>query len=166
VCTAAQITGYYTACLDFGHTVATCTTWTNASASDTACAACILTQGTATTYGPVVAHNGVISANLAGCIALLDTGSGVTCAHAIEAADQCGDAACAANCPVTDDPSFQLYIACIQQASSNDCQSYAQAQSACEAAEADGGAAAACLQGQDFQSLYNIFAPIFCSGGG
>ncbi|MBC7895937.1 MAG: hypothetical protein H7066_11030 [Cytophagaceae bacterium] len=66
-------------------------------------------------------------------------------------------------CPVTDDASYQLYEACLQGATRNNCKAYAQA--SCADIEVDGGAAAACFVGQTFHDLYASVAPIFCGGG-
>ena len=57
-CTNAQIQGFYTNCVDSAATNMTCTNWTNmgadAAGSNKDCGACVYTQSTANSYGPVV----------------------------------------------------------------------------------------------------------------
>lgn len=166
-CTPAQIQSFYDDCLAPNATQATCAPFSRSTgtAENKACAACIVTADSATSYGAIVEHKGVVNINIPGCMELTDPAGGLMCAKAYQAADACDRAACAANCPVTDDASFQLYQACLQQAGGGGCKSYAQG-SACASAEADGGPAARCFMGQSFQDLYSIVVPIFCGGSG
>ena len=156
-CTAAQISSYFQSCFAVGNTMQTCATFTSANQ---ACASCITTPDTAASYGAVITRAGIVSIDIGGCIELEDP-NGLACAKAYRASELCPVAACNASCPVTDDASFQLYLACSQQAAANGCSAFTMG-AACANAEADGGAAAACLQGQSFEDLYNQVAPIFC----
>lgn len=162
-CSAAQISAYYDVCLAANTTAATCAPFagSGASSANKACASCIVTADTATKLGPVVEHTGVLTINTPGCMELLDPTGGLTCAKAYQAFDECDRAACAANCAVTDDASFALYQACVDQASSNGCSAFSQGLT-CAGAEADSGAAAACFNGKSFEDLYNAVVPIFC----
>jgi hypothetical protein len=163
-CTQAYIDAFYTGCLAAGSTQATCAPFgSGADASHKACAACIVSADTAAQYGALVEHKGTVSLNVAGCMEIKDPTGGLACAKSYQASEACTDAACAANCPVTDDASFQLYQACVQQASSNGCKTYTTA-AACADAEAEAGAATVCFQGQTFQDLYNSIVPVFCLG--
>lgn len=159
-CTAAYITAFYDNCLAANATMQTCAPWgSSGDGMHKACAGCILSAETASSYGALVEHKGTVSINVAGCMEIKQGNQ--TCAKAYQASDACNEAACAANCPVTDDASFQLYQACVQQAAANGCKTYGQA-AACADAAADGGAAAVCFQGQSFQDLYNSVVPVFC----
>jgi hypothetical protein len=161
-CTQQFITSFYNDCLAPNATMTTCAPWgSSGDAAHKACAACIITAESAAQYGALIEHKGTVSVNIPGCMELKDTAGGLACAKSYQASEECDDAACAANCPVTDDASFQLYQACTQQAAANGCKTYSQA-AACADAEADGGAAAACFSGMTFQDLYNSVTPIFC----
>lgn len=167
-CTPAQITTFYDDCLAPNSTQTTCAPFNGATATpeNKACYVCIITRDTDTKYGPVVEHKGVVSVNIPGCMELRDGSAGLVCAKAYQAADGCSRAACAANCPVIDDASFQLYLACVQQASANGCKSYQQG-AACAASKSDSGTTGAgiCFRGQSFHDLYDSVVPIFCGGG-
>jgi hypothetical protein len=86
--------------------------------------------------------------------------SGAKCARSYHAWEVCDDAACGANCPITDQASYQLYAACVNEASMGGCQRYAAAAS-CANTLADGGASV-CFQGQTFEDYYLAIAPLFC----
>ena len=161
-CTATQISSFYDGCLAPNSTMTTCAPFgSTGTAANKACAACIVSADTASAYGALIEQKGLVSVNIPGCIELKDAGGGLACAKSYQASEKCNDAACAANCPVTDDASFQLYQACVQQAAANGCKTFSTA-AACADAEADGGLAAACFQGQTFQDLYNSVVPVFC----
>ena len=162
-CNAQQITALYDGCLAPNSTMTTCAPFTSATATpaNKACFACAISADSASAYGALVEQKGLVSINIPGCVEIKDTAGGLACAKAYQASEKCNDAACAANCPVTDDASFQLYQACVQQASANGCKTYSTA-AACANAEQDGGAAADCFKGQSFQDLYNNVVPVFC----
>lgn len=165
VCSNAQIAEFYTKCLDTTtRKKADCDAFKMAQA---ACATCIEVPSTAASWGGTYTHNGVISVNVAGCLELTGGAAGLACAKTVQGAQACGDAACATACPVTDDASFQLYIACISQAAQNGCKTQETAAATCEMNlnTADGGSAI-CLAGQNFQDIYNNVVPVFCGGGG
>lgn len=161
-CTMAQIDGFYAGCLSAGSTSQTCAPYgPGGTAANKVCAGCLVSPDTAPKYGVLVESKGNISLNVAGCMEIRDGANGLACAKQYQASEKCDAAACAANCPVTDDASFQLYQACVQQASSNGCAAYTQSAS-CANAEADGGPASICFSGQTFQDLYRSIAPVFC----
>ncbi len=166
-CTPAQIQTFYDDCLAPNVTQATCAPFngTTATPENKACYQCIITRDTDTKFGPVVEHKGVVSINLPGCMELRDAAKGLMCAKAYQAADGCNRAACAANCLVIDDASFQVFQACVKEAEMNGCKSYEQG-AACATEEADSGSEAAiCFRGKTFHDLYNDVVPIFCGAG-
>jgi len=162
-CTAAQIGAFYDACLGPSATMATCAPYLGSSATgaNAACGACILSRSDAATLGPVIAHASTVSVNLAGCMELTDPTGGLLCAKAYQAADQCEDAACELNCPVSDMASFDRYSQCVMQADTGGCAPFV-APTSCANAEADGGPASVCFAGQSFHDLYEAVAPLFC----
>jgi hypothetical protein len=166
-CTDAFIAAYYQDCLAANSTQQTCAKWgTSADPAHKTCAQCLITQATATKYGPLVLYKGVINANIAGCIELLDPTNGLNCATAIQQSEECDHAACDSVCPVTDNASFQLWQQCVTAAEAAGCKKYADA-AKCGSAEQDGGPAAACFPSgasPAFQDYYNAIAPVFCGG--
>jgi hypothetical protein len=162
-CTSAQIDAFYNACLASSSTDATCSAGFGASApaADVACGACLLTPQTSTSWGPVVSYTvGTVSLNVAGCMEILGSTSGLACARAYEAANACESYACA-NCTVTSSTSNADHQQCVLAAAAGSCSSYESA-AACGDTEADGGATAVCFQGSDFTSRFAVLAPIFC----
>jgi len=170
VCSDAQITAFR-ACLKDSQTnanPASCAPFTgsNVTAANKACLTCIETADTAATYGPLVAHKGTIEINVAGCLALATNDpQGTGCAGKYQAASQCRNAACAANCPVTDDASFQLELACEDAAAKGTCTSFETAAGCVDGLVEAGGAAANCLAGGSFDEAVGLVIPIFCGGG-
>ncbi len=167
-CTQTFIDAFYTGCLATGSTQQSCAPFgSGADAAHKACAQCIVSADTAANYGPLIEHKGTVSLNVAGCMELKDPTGGLACAKSYQQSEQCNEAACAANCPVTDDASFQLYQACVTQAESNGCKTFSTA-AQCANKEAEAGAATVCFQGATFQDLYNSIVPVFClsAGGG
>ncbi len=170
-CTAQNISDFNTACLAQGHTKAMCDAYKTASA---ACAACLETPSTAAGWGAGVFHKsaapgstlGVIYANIGGCFEILGGAEGLDCAKKAQIAEACEGTACDASCQITDDASFQLYQACLTQAAMNGCSAQATARSQCFQAlsGADGGVSI-CTSGTDFQSSFDVVAPIICGGG-
>jgi hypothetical protein len=167
VCTDAFVAAYYQDCLSANSTQQTCAKWgQNADQAHKACAQCLISGSSATKYGPLVLYKGVINANIAGCVELLDPQNGLACATAIQQSEACDHAACDSACPVTDNASFQLWQQCVTAAEAAGCKKYADATN-CSGAEQDGGPAAACFpsgSNPDFQAYYDILAKLFCGG--
>jgi hypothetical protein len=168
VCAQSQIDGFFAGCVKTGATQQTCAPYgTSGTASNQACAKCLYTPSTAAAYGPLVDKSGVVELNIAGCLALAESrpdGSG--CGGKFQANSQCEDAACKANCPVTDDASFAAYQNCVQTADTtpNICQSYANAATCADQIVEAGAVGATCLNYQTFDDGYANLAPIFCLG--
>ena len=160
-CTAAQIDAFYTGCLDPNSTSATCAPFQRGTGSpvDEKCAQCIVSDNSSAGYGAVVfdKSNGVPEINVAGCMQLVDSMMGQSCAQTLQTLSVCRKTACA-KCAVTDDSTFQLYTSCLIQAESSTCSRFT---ATCLEAEADGGAAL-CFQGATFRESYNQIVPVFC----
>jgi hypothetical protein len=162
-CTSAQMQSFYTACLSSTATDATCGAGFGASApaADVACGACLLTPESSTSWGPVVSYSvGTVSLNVAGCMEILGSTSGLACAKAYEAANACESYACE-NCSVSSATSNQDHQACVLAAADGSCTMYETA-ATCGDVEADSGATTTCFQGTDFGSRFAAIAPIFC----
>jgi hypothetical protein len=162
-CTATQIDGFYNGCVDPNAPPNGCDPYlgANATQANQKCAACILSQPTDATYGPLVARNNALpDINVAGCLEIKQGSS--TCASALATFDACGAASCSANCPVVDEVSYEAYVACEAQSGAGPCQQYASA-ATCAAAAADAGATAVCFAGATFRDLYSNVVPVFCN---
>lgn len=161
LCTLQQVDAYFTACLAVMHTQASCAAISGPSASsaDRACAACILSKGT-DAYGPLISHAGVMSINVAGCMALLDPNGGASCARAYQIESACEDFMCTyVPCPV-EWCNFGCYPACVQSVQRGACAPFASA-AACADVEADAGAVL-CLGAMTFEEYYARIVPLFC----
>jgi len=160
VCSQTDIQGFYDNCLSMMADTTKCNTWVQANMK---CANCIDTADTDPAWGALIEKTGIVQLDVAGCV----EGKGDhPCAAAIEALDACDDAACAMQCPVTDDPmTFTLYQSCVKAADIGGCKTYAS--SVASQCQNDASAAyAACSAWSTFDDGYFLLAPIFCSGGG
>jgi hypothetical protein len=90
-CTAAQMTAYFTACVNAGATQPTCTAWYQ-DATNATCAGCI---NPATNSGALVTDSVSQYFNEPGCIALADPVNGPACAQVLQTDFECQDVACA-----------------------------------------------------------------------
>jgi hypothetical protein len=164
-CSAAQVTGYYNACLGTTATSTTCQNFTN-TAGNATCEACLITPDTASAYGALIAIGGVDYANISGCVAILtgDT-TNAGCGAKLQAVTDCETAACQANCPtVTDQTSFTEYTNCTEAADSAVCESYINMECNLQDAGVDGAASAytTCENHTSFEDYYNSMATVFC----
>jgi hypothetical protein len=150
------IGAFFDACLGPNATTDQCNAVRQANA---ACVSCILTPDSARSYGPLIDHGSFVSANVAGCLELL-VPAALSCAKAVQALDECEQAACKANCPVHDAASLTDYETCATQTESGGCQTYATAAN-CAITEPDAAPKAAVCLG-DFQSFYSAVVPVFC----
>ncbi len=151
-CTSQQIQDLFNACFSPTNNQTQCNSFQQANA---ACVSCALTKPQAP--GPLVEGTALVTLNIPGCIAIV-TGdaSPSSCAARLQTVDACEEAACAAQCPVTDAQSFQQYVQCTQTAASGGCKTYVGAECAI-----DGGAAGQCLV-SDFQTGFMTLVPLFC----
>ena len=162
VCSPTQIADFYAKCLDENTAETTaCQAFVTANGT---CSKCIETNSTASAYGPVVARQGVVSINIAGCIALVTGDKGpMGCAAKYQAADDCATQACEANCPIdeNDPATFTAYETCLGQAADGGCKAYDDA-----LCTVDGSPIAQCTDHDSFKEYYDAIAPLFCSAGG
>ena len=162
VCSSNQIADFYAACIasgtDAGASTVSCEAFSQASASNAACAKCILTPESMAAYGPLVDHGTFITENVGGCVELTDP-PGLVCAKAQQALAGCELAACEANCPVHDNASRDSFDTCTTAASSAGCQAFA-TQASCVATLAEAGTSTACVT--SFHDFYNAVVPVFC----
>jgi len=166
-CSAADIQAFDTNCLALGHTKAMCDGF---KMSKAACAACLETKVTDSMWGASVFHSssapgstlGVIQVNIGGCFEVLGGADGLACSKKLQAAEACTNAACDSVCQITDDASFQLYQACVQQAAQGGCAALQSAASNCEQQLGMAPATQPCVNGSDFQTLFDSVAPIIC----
>lgn len=163
-CTQANAQMVVDCSFDSSMNQTTCDTFLN-NTVNAACVQCVLTDKTATTYGPVIMDGSVGSLNIAGCVAAL---SGNTmssgCGAKFQALQQCRDASCA-NCP---DPSssqqaFDDFQQCGIDAEGTECASYVTASSCIDALIDTGGSANACAAGATFLDNARTIAKIFCA---
>jgi hypothetical protein len=160
-CTDVQIKDFFAACYD-ANTKSTqaCQAWTKVGAN-VKCFGCLDTPETATSYGALVEHKGYVTANVAGCEALVTEDTSSTgCAAKLAAENDCTHFACETNCPLTSDPqSFTDFSNCLNNAPKTACKSYVSA--LCADAGAD---ISVCTSYSAFKDYYFGLAPIFCGG--
>jgi hypothetical protein len=172
-CSALLLNDFYQSCLGPASSNDACQQGWGAGA-DTAhqtCESCLLTPTSASAWGPLVSYGaagdagtgGTVSVNVAGCVEILDP-SQVSCATAVQQADECQHQACDATCPVTDSTSFGDWQACVAAAAQGECSGHLQA-AACVNGE-DAGPAAACVDGQSFEDQFLAIATVFCGTAG
>jgi hypothetical protein len=150
---------FYAACLGPDKTNDKCTDFKQ-TAENAACAACVLTPYTASQLGPILSFGAFVGGNIAGCLELAAP-SDPSCPKAEQAQTDCEIAACQANCPVSNPESLQAYLDCAKEADEAGCAMFVQMASACQAAEADAGLAAPCMNG-GFTEFYDAVVPLFC----
>ncbi len=159
-CQDGDVQAFFDACLGTNATTDKCNSFM--AGTTAACAACILTPDSAAKYGPLIGHGSFVTANVAGCLELVDaTTSGVACAKAVQALAGCELLACEANCNVHDPPSLNAYEACATTADQAGCAMYASASSCVQGLQEAGDAVAQCLA-QDFATFYGAAARLFC----
>jgi hypothetical protein len=162
VCSPTLVAEFYAKCLDetTADTMA-CQAFVMANGT---CAKCLETNAGASAYGPVISAQGIVSVNIAGCIALVTGDKGpMGCAAKYQAADDCATQACEANCPIdeNDPATFTAYENCLGQAAEGGCKAYQDA-----LCKVDGSPIAQCTDHQSFKEYYDAIAPLFCSAGG
>ena len=164
VCTAAQISGFYTACLDPPITASACQAFVQQNGT---CAPCLQSQDTDPTSAAVVWHEQMRywTVNVAGCIAQATGDTTATgCAATYSAAIACRQSSCNACWEgVGTTTTFQQFSDCETQAGGTTCQTYADAvPTAC--GNLDTPPADVCMpnSGDTAQQAYMQIAPLFC----
>jgi hypothetical protein len=160
-CSAALIDEFYTDCLDTNGSQQCSTFGANGDAAHQACAACLQSQYTDASWGPLVYSPGEVETNESGCIALLDPAA-MSCAQSVQADDECQHAACDPVCGIGDDQSFDGYVTCTAAANSCGCEPFFQAAMCAKMLGYAQSPAAPCLVGQTFQDVYYQIAAAFC----
>jgi len=160
-CGAGDIAAYDMACLNQASaSTAACNQFKTAKAM---CAACLTSNATDSSWGPLVVFNGVINVNAGGCFELAD--GNTDCAKSLQDTTLCEHQACDGVCPVKDQTSFNNWQMCDMTAQAQGCGMYFMAANTCAMAD-DGGAATVCNAGSTFDELFMNIAPLFCGGGG
>ena len=170
-CTGAQISGFLDACFRTGHTKTSCDTF--AATIPSTCADCLATpwnapaRGAAVLYQGAAGDHGVRALNVSGCLALVGGAAGLDCAKKLEIEEACELAACNANCPVTDNASFQPWAACVTSADSAACRPYTAPATTCIMAEGmtDAGSSMCGLPLTTFETGFMAIAAVLCGGG-
>ena len=153
-CGTTGIQGIYDDCFGPSATAQTCQTGAAGP-----CGACIFSKLDDSEWGPIVDVGSTFSIlNVAGCVALLSPGD-LACPHELQASDECEITACA-HCADGTTSGTAREKQCEAIVDAHQCSAYLRPP-AC-AAEADGGAAAACLAFTDFESAYRVVANAFC----
>jgi hypothetical protein len=160
-CTQDQINQYFTACFAPGSTTAMCSAFTQAPINAT-CSSCVVTNASASAYGPLVSTGALIQSNVAGCIELSEP-SLLICAKSVQAKSACEAAACAANCPVsaTDPSTLAAYNACAGAAAGGVCNGPSYQAPCLNVMDAEAGAYVGCLAAS-FTDFYEYAVPLFC----
>jgi hypothetical protein len=160
-CSAKALSDFDTACINSSSKSTTaCNTYKTSQAG---CYACLVSQSTDATWGPLVVDNGSYNINGGGCIQLVDPNS-QACAAAQEAFEQCTHAACDKACPVTDSSSFALYQQCATTADNQGCSTFGTAAQSCLASEDASAVVPTCTGPTTFEALFLHIAPVFCGG--
>lgn len=159
-CTDVQIKDFFANCFD-AKTKSTmaCQAWIKVPANAT-CFGCLDTPDNAMKYGALVEHKGYVTANVAGCEAIVTNDATANgCAAKLAAESDCTHFACETNCPLTSDPqSFTDFSNCLNNAPKTVCKSFVAALCA------DAGADLSVCQGKTFPDYYFAIAPIMCGG--
>lgn len=88
------------------------------------CATCLFSESTAARFGPVISGNGVLSLNLAGCIALLEPNvTNTGCGAKRQALDECTERACPY--PIESDDAVAAGTTCFETARKTVCSTFA-----------------------------------------
>jgi hypothetical protein len=164
VCTAAQISGFYAACLNAPISEPACKTFVQQNAN---CAPCLQSQDTDATGSAIVWHEQMKywTVNVAGCISQA-TGDATPagCGASYAAAISCRQSSCNA-CWAAQGTSatFQQFSDCETLAGSTTCQTYAEAVPT-KCGNLDSPPANVCMpnSGATAQQAYMQIAPLFC----
>jgi hypothetical protein len=164
VCTAAQISSFYDACLTPPISATACNAFVQANAN---CAPCLQSKDTDATGAAVVWHEQMQywTVNVAGCIAQATGDATATgCGASYAAAISCRQTSCNA-CWVAQGQSatFQQFSDCETLAGSTTCQTYAEAVPT-KCGDLDKPPAGVCMpnSGATAQQAFMQVAPLFC----
>jgi len=150
-CTAAQVQGYYDACLGPNAGTQVCSTWPAANAT---CNACLFgaTSPVGPSWGPILKYPLVIAVNQGGCVAL-DLPAASACASALDGQLECVHAACDLECIA----STAENQACLSAAQTGACASYTQTVTvSCQAVSS------VCTQQNTLEGMFLAIVGVFC----
>ena len=164
VCTGAQISAFYAACLTPPISKAACQAFVSESG---ACAACLQSEDTAPTASAVVwhQHDAYWTVNVAGCIAeALSDPSGTGCGASYAAAIACRQASCNACWEGQGTTTtFAEFSTCEEQAGQSTCLTYATAvPDVCGDLSQGPGSACMPAAGATAEDAFMQIAPLFC----
>lgn len=155
VCQSGDYQALFDNCFGPMATAQSCQTWTQAHQQ---CSSCIMSSQNDPTWGVIVEGNGVARINVAGCLKLVGE---TACSTAYANQQQCDDAGCWAQCPVTDQQSFQQYQQCITKVNAGACKQYADGAGIACAPDAAPNVDKCQSQG-GFSALLVKLGPVFC----
>jgi hypothetical protein len=155
-CTDKQIADTFRVCHAPSATTAECTAYSRDPAN-LRCRSCLYSTEDESAYGPIVIlKNRVLTANVAGCLALLDGNLGdAGCGAGLQAFEACKAAVCIPVCTTYED-----YQQCTRKAGDAECARYLD-DSAC----ADPPTYDFCLRPASFEAYFGIFGDLFCGRG-
>jgi hypothetical protein len=154
-CGAGQVTSFYYACAASSASQYSCESWESASASNSTCAACMISNDTDAAWGPIVNHSDYAFVNQVGCAQRLNA---LTCASAAWEDQSCQMAACDGIC---DDDGLSELNACEANATAGGCKSYDDASTAaCQTAT---GPFNKCFVADPQSQIVNV-GVTFCGG--
>jgi hypothetical protein len=166
-CTPAQSQAVYDGCLGANATNVTCTAAVNANG---ACYACIFTDQSASSWGPVVNTAGnVANLNVGGCLTLLEP-CNAACGATLEEDLECEEFACGTNCPITSSAaSSTAYAGCassIDSCDPNGCATYFYGTSCASSITGPNHPGSVCFASQNseaaFRAAFLGIVPVFC----
>jgi hypothetical protein len=169
VCTSKQTQDFYAACLASPISPSACKSYVEASAANTACAACLQSQETDAAWGAVVWHDQMRfwTVNVAGCLSyVLGDSSPASCAAAYEGAIQCRQKACDA-CWANTANTFTQFAQCESQAGQTQCVPMDHTL-AVKCGDLTAAPASACVppSGSTTKDAYDLVAVDFCGPKG
>jgi hypothetical protein len=156
-CTAQQITDALTACFSATATMTTCQTFASANATCLECIAPQTDAGVELSTGAFVPvpNTMFVTANVAGCIAILDPTNGPTCAPAWQSVALCSLEACSSS--ACQSASQAANGQCQQAASTGACSmENSSLMTDCAADFADGGAGTTCTGFTTINQIINV----------
>jgi hypothetical protein len=168
-CTSTALTDIYNDCFATGGSATKCEADETTYAS---CYTCMVTDETATSYGPLIAskNGGLVFINQAGCIDLLEPCNSA-CAGAFQGATQCELAGCEGNCPSpltsTTGTDFQDCVDTLIGCNPGGCDQFYGNYTTCGALlNGTDHPASVCVgtSSSTFEDLYNAIVPVFCGG--
>jgi hypothetical protein len=173
-CTQAQIDSFITCLRDQdanpSATPPSCQPWAPATPQNTACDACIFSKSSDGMWGPIVENaQKILETNPAGCFAIAEKATdGSGCGGNVNAANECVDSACNANCPVDSQGNgFTALQQCVSDAQAGTCATFQTAADNC--ANGDAGAISICFPttqtSDSFADQAAAIIPVFCGAG-